>query len=90
MSLASVLVLVFATIYAAEARSAGAPAEACATLTPSSSHGNTPQTSAIPYEIDRSVFDMVNGSYVYNPGRTYTGMTAIFASEIAAFVWVIH
>ena len=74
MSLASVLVLVFATIYAAEALPGGAPAQACATLTPAHAP-NAPQTGAVPYEIDMSVFTPVNGSSVYNPGRTYTGMT---------------
>ena len=70
MSLALTLLFVLATLYTAEARSAGAPAGACGTLTPE--HG-TPQGSDPPYEIDLSVFEVGNdtGTYEYTPGMTY-------------------
>jgi hypothetical protein len=69
------LVLGFATFYLASALPGGAPPEACSTLTPSHSRDGTiffPQTTVVPYEINLSVFDVENGSYVYVPGRTYT------------------
>ena len=72
MSLAaSVLVLLLAGLYAADARSAGAPPPACATLSPDSPHPADGQTTPVPYEIDLTVFED-NGTLQYNPGRVYT------------------
>lgn len=73
MFLASVLVLLLASLYAADARSGGAPADACANLTPQHG-GNQPQGGASPYTLNlATVFD-VNGTLQYSPGQTYTSM----------------
>ena len=73
MSLSWSLLVVLASLCAAEARSGGAPAEACGTLTPQ--HGNNiAQTSAVPYEVDLSPFESENDndtSLEYTPGETY-------------------
>ena len=55
-----------------ESRSTGAPAGACATLTPQ--HGVTPQTSPVPYEVDISSLSNGNGGYSYSPGQSYMCM----------------
>ena len=74
MSLAaSVLVLLLACLYAADARPDGAPAGACTTLTPEWPHAaNGGQTSAVPYEIDLTMFEDDNGTLQYTPGGAYT------------------
>ena len=65
------LLLVLSLTAKINARSGGAPAEACGTLT--QQHGsNTPQTSTIPYEIDLSVFDSGSGNLFYEPDATYS------------------
>ena len=72
---ASVLVLLLVSLYAADALPSGAPAGACASVAPSpgaDAHGSTVQTDPPPYVLDLSVFDVVNGAYQYDPGRTYT------------------
>ena len=73
MSLAaSVLVLLLACLYAADARPDGAPAGACATLMPQSPHAADGQTTAVPYEIDLTAFEDDNGTLQYTPGGAYT------------------
>ncbi|CAI8044913.1 Defense protein l(2)34Fc [Geodia barretti] len=73
MSLAaSVLVLLLACLYAADARPEGAPAGACTTLTPESPHAANGQTTPVPYEIDLTMFEDDNGTLQYTPGRVYT------------------
>ncbi|CAI8007223.1 Putative defense protein [Geodia barretti] len=75
MSLAaSVLVLLLACLYAADARSGGAPAAACGTLMPDlPGHTANGQTDPVPYEIDLTVFDEdENGTLQYTPGGVYT------------------
>ena len=70
---ASVLVLLLAGLYAADARPEGAPAPTCATLSPDSPHpAGGLQTTPVPYEIDLTVFEDNNGTLQYNPGRVYT------------------
>ena len=52
---------------------AGAPRDACTTLSPNqTAHEAPPQTSSVPYEIDVSVFrDPSSGQLVYTPNSTY-------------------
>ena len=69
---ASVLVLLLACLYAADARPDGAPAGACTTLTPESPHAANGQTTPVPYEIDLTMFEDDNGTLQYTPGRVYT------------------
>ena len=71
MTLASALVLVVTCIYFTDARSGGAPPEACDTLTPQHS-SNAAQTSDVPYGIDLCQFSDGNGGYQYTPDETYT------------------
>ena len=75
MSLAaSVLVLLLACLYAADARSGGAPAAACGTLMPDlPGHTANGQTDPVPYEIDLTVFDEdENGTLQHTPSGVYT------------------
>ena len=65
------LALVVAIFSLTDSLPNGAPETACDSLTPNHA-SNTPQISDVPYVIDFGVFDFENGSYVYNPGRTYT------------------
>lgn len=70
MFLASVLVLLLVSVFAADALPGGAPAAACTNgLTPQ--HGAQPQVGMSPYELDLSAFN-VNGTLQYTPGTTYT------------------
>ena len=56
-----------------ESYSIGAPSFACDPLTPSPiAHLGPPQTTAVPYTIDVSIFNST-GALQYNPGQTYTG-----------------
>ena len=65
------LLLVLSFTAKVNTRPEGAPAAACGTLT--QEHGsNTPQTSAIPYQIDLSVFDRGSGDFFYIPDTTYS------------------
>jgi hypothetical protein len=57
----------------ASSLSGGAPAQACATLSPDpTAHGAPAQTSTVPYIIDLDRF-CVNGTYSYTPGEPYAG-----------------
>ena len=66
MEAALVLLLVIASsgFTEVQARSGGAPAEACVNLTPN--HAGEPQTSPVPYSIDLA--QLGEG---YTPGQTY-------------------
>jgi len=63
------LLTLVATPLPVHGRSGGAPEAACSTLTPQ--HPSSPQTSAIPYTIDLSVFDDRGGNLSYYPGMSY-------------------
>ena len=50
----------------------GAPAGACATLTPAiQNHIDPPQSSPVPYEVDLLSLDDGEG-FSYTPGETYS------------------
>ena len=73
MAAALIVLLLSSALVAVQALPTGAPAEACDSLSPSpSAHGAQPQSTASPYGIDLSPFN-VEGQYLYTPGRTYTG-----------------
>ena len=68
---ASVALVLVALTIRVHSRSDGAPAEACATLTPQHP-GTVPQTSDVPYTIDLSSFGNAGSDgYFYEPGRSY-------------------
>ena len=70
MILVSFLVAVISIISLADARSGGAPREACDALRPQ--HVSiSPQSDEVPYSIDLSPFADGNGGYQYTPGQTY-------------------
>ena len=71
-TLVLVVVMLLSTAACVHAMSSGAPADACPTLT--QEHGsNTPRPNDNnPYSIDLSMFDDGSGTYVYQPGQTYT------------------
>ena len=70
---ASVLVLLLACLYAADAFPTGASSNACGTLTPASNHAASgEQTTSVPYEIDLTMFEVDNGTLQYTPGGVYT------------------
>ena len=70
---ASVLVLLLAGLYAADALPSGAPSAACETLSPASPHAaGGQQTTPVPYEIDLTMFEDDNGTLQYTPGGVYT------------------
>ena len=72
---AMLALLVCATLLnPAECLPTGAPAGACATLTPSiQNHIAPPQSSPVPYEVDLLSLDDGNG-FSYVPGETYSSM----------------
>ena len=73
MSLAaSVLVLLLAGLYAADALPTGAPDRACGTLMPESLHAAYGQNTTVLYEIDLTMFEDDSGTLQYTPGGAYT------------------
>ena len=68
MALLAVLLL-SVVVGGANARSTGAPAAACDTLTPQ--HGGSSQSNT-PYVINMDQFSDGDGGFWYTPGQTYT------------------
>lgn len=74
-ALSVIFVIGFCGLKGVLSLSSGAPLQACDNLTPNpTSHLAQPQTGPVPYGIDYSELDVVNGTTMpaYNPGQTYT------------------
>ena len=70
--LVAVLLSIAIKVNVVQSFSGGAPAAACATLSPDpNQHGAPPQAPPVPYEVDISALDNGNGGFTYVPGRTY-------------------
>ena len=67
----STVLLLCSLVLPLDARSAGAPVEACQTLTPQ--HGPDPRPNPGPTMMNLTAFLDENGTLTYTPGQVYEG-----------------